>query len=117
MISTDTYPAQSVVSHPVRLRVCGAIVGAAIAVPPALMLVRVVAGPDVSIGTASFLTFVALLLGARAGLVAVQRILKAPKAHAGQHVAAVYALTFIAVPSLLYALAAAVVLAAFSTYH
>jgi hypothetical protein len=117
MTSTDSRPAQAAVPHPVILRVCAALVLAAVAVLLALTLLRGFGGPDVAIGTVTAMAFVAIVLGGIAGLVTAQRMIDKPKAHTADLAAVVFGLTFIAVPFLLYFVGAAIFMVSFSSSY
>jgi hypothetical protein len=96
--------------------VCGAIVGAAASALLAVALLLVFVGEAGDVGAVSAVAFIAVFVGGLAGLVGAQRMLDHPKAHTADLACAVYALTFLAVPFLIYVVAAAALLAALSSY-
>lgn len=102
--------------RPAILRTCGALVGAAVAVFLWWILLQALPISDLGAWILTVLAL-AILLGGAAGLVAAQTMIDRPKAHTPHFAALVFALACLAVPFLLYSVAAAVVIAAISSYQ
>jgi hypothetical protein len=101
--------------HPVALSICSALVGAATLALLTFIATGLVGGDSVSIDAIALLEFLAIVIGCVGGLIGAARLLAAPGSWAADAAWAIYLLTLLAVPVLLYVIGGVLFLSSFQS--